>query len=93
MDDQRTNLPPSLSDGKVNTGSEEDDLLDMLWRMQGSRIEEQRCNMASAPHVMPSGGGGENESDVSSDELFDMIFRCQVSLSVCVSISTCVSLV
>ena len=82
MDDQRTNLPPSLGDGKAGPGSEEDSLFDMLCHMQGSRIEEQRCDMASAPHIMPASRGGESETELSSDELFDMIFRCQVSPSI-----------
>lgn len=84
MDDQRTNLPPSLGDDKASAGGEEDRLFDMLCRMQGSRIEEQRCDMASAPHMMPASRGGESETELSSDELFDMIFRCQVRACICV---------
>ena len=83
MDDQRTNLPaPLAADSKIANDEEGDDLFDILWRLQDSRIEDQRCDMDSAPHIMPASRGGENE-ECTSDELFEMIFRCQVR-AVCV---------
>ena len=82
MDDQRTTLPKSLS--PENKGAEsiadDDDFIDVLWRLQSSRIEDQRCSMATAPHLMPAGEGEEEEVPdcQTTDELFDLIFRCQV---------------
>lgn len=83
MDDQRTSLPPGLADSKLHCGyfNEEDDLLEILRRMQSSRIEDQRSLMAVVPpHIMPgrdrtSGG----EECLSGDDLFELIVRCQVS--------------
>ena len=85
MDDQRTDLPASLEEGVASSGEEaEEELFEALWRVQSSRIEDQRCNMASAPHVMAASsssrrleGGGEG---LGSDELFEMIFASQVSV-------------
>lgn len=82
MDDQRTDLPASLEEGVASSGEEaEEELFEALWRVQSSRIEDQRCNMASAPHVMAASsssrrleGGGEG---LGSDELFEMIFASQ----------------
>lgn len=97
LDDQRTSFP----DSTVNTQEDshhhltkagccdEDDLFETLWRLQGARIDDQRCDMPSV--ASPSVGvqdqdhweEGEAEC-LSSDELFDMIFECQVCVCVCV---------
>ncbi len=83
MDDQRTSLPSSLADSKLHSsyGNEEDDLLEALYRMQSSRIEDQRCGMSSEPpHIMPERAGGQGGAEcVTSDDLFELIFSCQVS--------------
>lgn len=90
LDDQRTTFPDSAAntpdDAHLPQGGccEEDDLFDTLWRLQGSRIDDQRCDLPS-----PANGVSHNSEDqerweegeaecLSSDELFDMIFECQV---------------
>ena len=91
LDDQRSTLPLSPDDIQPSTRqsqgslSEEDDLFDALWRFQSSRIEDQRCDMPNGvppPHVMPQTNWEETEAEcLSSDELFEMIFRCQVRIT------------
>lgn len=84
LDDQRTSLPPALAARESGGGvrKEEDDLLEVLWQVQGSRIEEQRCHMTAAPHVMPATQWEEAEAEcLSADELFEMIFTCQVLIT------------
>ena len=81
MEDQRTPLPHSLVESKLNGtyGNEEEDLVEALWRMQSSRIEDQRCDMPSEPpHIMAARGDQEGDC-LTNDELFELIFRCQVS--------------
>jgi len=80
LDDQRTSLPPALASSGSGVRNKEDDLLDVLWQVQGSRIEEQRCPMTSAPHVMPAASHWEeSEAEcLTADELFELIFSCQV---------------
>lgn len=92
LDDQRTTLPldeipreKSAVGHSQTSSSEEDDLFEALWRFQSStRIEDQRCQMpngAAPPHVMPQSNWEETEAEcLSSDELFEMIFRCQVRI-------------
>ena len=85
MDDQRAAVPPTLKGTKLNShfSNDEDDLLEMLWRIQSSRIEEQRSTMPgeSTPHIMPASRGAEGEGEcLSSEDLFELIFRCQVSI-------------
>ena len=81
LDDQRTALPPALASNSSGVGKKkEEDLLEVLWQVQGSRIEEQRCHMMSAPHVMPAASHWEEtEAEcLTADELFELIFTCQV---------------
>lgn len=75
LDDQRSSLPMPQSHEL------EDDLFDMLWQLQGTRIEDQRSVMSveSPPHIMPQGTSQEQPDD----ELFEMIFTCQVCLCGC----------
>ena len=102
LDDQRTTFPdstsntPDISHHPAQAGCcEEDDLFDTLWRLQGSRIDDQRCDMPSLAvppeDVQDQDRWEEGEAEcLSSDELFDMIFECQVCiLSVFVTV-TCV---
>ena len=82
LDDQRTALPPALASNSSGVGKKkEEDLLEVLWQVQGSRIEEQRCHMMSAPHVMPAASHWEEtEAEcLTADELFELIFTCQDS--------------
>lgn len=93
LDDQRTDFHPSshpcgpseASSHSSQVSSEEEELLDTLWRLQGCRIEEQRCEMPSniklvtVPAAQQRWQDGEAEC-VSSDELFDLIFASQVKL-------------
>ena len=104
LDDQRTSLPPALMSNSSGVGKKkEEDLLEVLWQVQGSRIEEQRCHMMSAPHVMPAASHWEEtEAEcLTADELFELIFTCQVHcalecslllivLYVCVCVCVCV---
>ena len=80
LDDQRTSLPPALVSNGSGVGKKEEDLLEVLWQVQGSRIEEQRCHMMSTPHVMPAASHWEEtEAEcLTADELFELIFTCQV---------------
>lgn len=60
--------------------SDEDDLFETLWRLQGSRIDEQRCllppvSKSSGAAAVAVAGAGEA---LSSDELFELIFATQV---------------
>lgn len=91
LDDQRTTFPDSTTNTPDSSTHhltpagccDEDDLFETLWRLQGSRIDDQRCDMPSGavpPEVVPDQDNweeGEAEC-LSSDELFDMIFECQV---------------
>lgn len=92
MDDQRTTLPHTLSisskasEAAPSSSSEEEDFVDILCRMQGARIEDQRC--AFVPHLMPADQEEDEEEEdeeeeeedehVDPEELFDLIFHCQV---------------
>ena len=86
MDDQRTTLPHTLSISSKATeaspSSEEDDFVDILCRTQSARIEDQRC--AFTPHLVPADQeedeeeGEEEDEHVDPEELFDLIFHCQV---------------
>ena len=92
LDDQRTTFPDSAANTPDDTHPltqggciEEDDLFDTLWRLQGARIDDQRCDMPSAAmrddSVSDQDRWEEGEAEcLSSDELFDMIFECQVRL-------------
>lgn len=92
LDDQRTTFPDSAANTPDDTHPltqggcvEEDDLFDTLWRLQGARIDDQRCVMPSAAmchdSVSDQDRWEEGEAEcLSSDELFDMIFECQVCL-------------
>lgn len=93
LDDQRSTFPDSAANTPeearhLTQGGrcEEEDLFDTLWRLQGSRIDDQRCDMPSPANGLSHHHGvddqerweeGEAEC-LSSDELFDMIFECQV---------------
>ena len=89
LDDQRTEFRPSSHAPSEATPSfsqvysEEDELLDTMWRLQGCRLEEQRCEMPAAIKVVVAPATEKNWQDgeaecVSSEELFDLIFASQV---------------
>lgn len=101
LDDQRSEFPsPSSSDRNSSSSSQlsgdDEDLFDTLWRLQSSRIEEQRCPMpAMAAEESSSSSSNsssnsrqqqwqENDADLSTDELFELIFASQVSQESCV---------
>ena len=73
LDDQRSDFPSPLQPGDRTSqvSNDEDDLFETLLRLQGARIEEQRCSMP------PLSKQNEGES-LSSDELFELIFASQV---------------
>lgn len=86
LEDQRSDFPSPMAstDRSSQASSEEEDLFETLWRLQGSRIDEQRCHMppmikvAAAPssrHRFQEGAEGEA---LSTDELFELIFTSQV---------------
>ena len=90
LDDQRSEFPsPSSSDRNSSSSSQlsgdDEDLFDTLWRLQGSRIEEQRCPMPAMASPESSNTTSssrqqwqDNEADLSTDELFELIFASQV---------------
>lgn len=93
LDDQRSTFPDSAAntpeDARHLTQGgrrEEEDLFDTLWRLQGARIDDQRCDMPSPANGLSHHHGGDDQERweegeaecLSSDELFDMIFECQV---------------
>lgn len=92
LDDQRSTFPSAANtpeDTHHLTQGEEEDLFDTLWRLQGARIDDQRCDMPSPANGLSHHNGDDQErweegeaECLSSDELFDMIFECQVR-SVC----------
>ena len=93
LDDQRSTFPNSASNTPEDTHhlthAGEDDLFDTLWRLQGARIDDQRCDMPSPANGLSHSDDQDQErweegeaECLSSDELFDMIFECQVC-SVC----------
>lgn len=94
LDDQRSDFHPSSSSSHHQCGpsdassrssqvsSEEDDLFDTLCRLQGCRIEDQRCEMPASgkPSAAPQRWRDSEVDCVSSEELFDLIFASQVKL-------------
>ena len=93
LDDQRSTFPDSAANTPEDTHhltqGEDEDLFDTLWRLQGARIDDQRCDMPSPANGLSHHNGDDQErweegeaECLSSDELFDMIFECQVR-SVC----------
>ena len=85
LDDQRSDFPSPLQSGDRTSqaSSDEDDLFETLWRLQGSRIEEQRCQLPPIATVTAPSGEQWQEVPVegealSSDELFELIFTSQV---------------
>ena len=72
LDDQRTTFP---SNQPIQHKEREDDLFDMLWTLQESRIEDQRSAMIEPPHIMVQ---GRPQGGQSQEELFDMILSVQV---------------
>ena len=93
LDDQRSTFPDSAANTPedarhITQGGgccDEDDLFDTLWRLQGARIDDQRCDMPSPANGLSHHGADDQErweegeaECLSSDELFDMIFECQV---------------
>lgn len=93
LDDQRSDYQPATSarqgipsDGSSRSSqisSEEEDLFETMWKMQGCRIDEQRCEMPAAIKVESTATTRprwrDSEGDcMSSDELFDLIFASQV---------------
>ena len=86
LDDQRSDFPsPPLqpADRSSQASSEEDDLFETLWRQQGSRIEEQRCQLPPlGSNKQAAAATVEVEGEaLSSDELFELIFASQVSVT------------
>ena len=54
MDEQRASLPSAPSRAAATApkiSAEEEDLLEMLWQVQHTRINDQRCDMPSVPHL------------------------------------------
>jgi len=92
LDDQRTDFPSPMmsSDRSSQASSDDDDLFETLWRLQGSRIDEQRCPLPPASKVSsPSNRHrwqepAEGDAPLSSDELFELIFASQVSVPMCI---------
>lgn len=94
LDDQRSAFPDSAANTPDETRHltqgggccEEEDLFDTLWRLQGARIDDQRCDMPSPANGLSHHHNGDDQERweegeaecLSSDELFDMIFECQV---------------
>lgn len=75
LDDQRSDFPSPMlqsADRSSQASNDEDDLFETLWRLQSSRIEEQRCQLPPISRQEP-----EAEA-LSSDELFELIFASQV---------------
>lgn len=61
MDDQRTSLPPLDEKARSSSLAEDDDLFDVLCRIQGARLNDQRAVLP--PHSMSASeddAGGEN---------------------------------
>ncbi len=86
LDDQRTSAPATNQiESGHRGGSDDDDLFDMLWSLQGCRIEEQRSVMIEPPHIMRENGQGAGQSQ---EELFDMILSVQVRERQCSCIIT-----
>lgn len=95
LDDQRSDfhplpsssrqyIPSDASSRSSQISSEEDDLFDSLWKLQGCRIEEQRCEMpasSKAESSTTSQSRWRDSEGMSSDELFDLIFASQVRQS------------
>lgn len=98
LDDQRSEFPSPVTphhqhsnrDSRTSElSNEDDDLFDALWKLQSSRIEEQRCDFP-AGKASPSSAATSNsahrwqqDEEVSSDELFELIFTAQVSGQQC----------
>lgn len=75
LDDQRTNAPSTNQIDCADPASDED-LFDMLWSLQGCRIEDQRSVMMEPPpHIMTE---SRQSAGQSQEELFDMILTVQV---------------
>ncbi len=80
LDDQRTSAPATNQIEPGHCGDIDDDLFDMLWTLQGCRIEDQRSVMSEPPHIMTE---ARQPSGQSQEELFDMILSVQVGLLPC----------
>ena len=78
LDEQRASLPlrPLRTPRSVasvpacRTSSDDDQLLEMLFKLQHSRLNEQRCDMPSAPHLVSrrSQQNLEHDDEESGDE-------------------------
>lgn len=85
LDDQRSDLPKPLppidrTSGISQASKEEDDLFETVLRLQGSRIDEQRCALPPASNLTTPSQHRWEEECVSKDELFELIFASQVRL-------------
>jgi hypothetical protein len=89
LDDQRSEFPSPVlqpADRSSQASSDEDDLFETLLRLQGARIEDQRCPLPPPPKTSSADRRWQEAEEVdpgmSSEELFELIFACQVRISV-----------
>ena len=84
LDEQRAFLPPCPSHSALQglpasapapatstckKASEDDQLLEMLFKLQHSRLNEQRCEMPSAPHLVSRCGSQPHDDEDESDDV------------------------
>jgi len=80
----RQYIPSDASSRSSQISSEEDDLFETLWKLQGCRIEEQRCEMpvmgskAEPSTVSRPSRWRDSEDCMSTEDLFDLICASQV---------------
>lgn len=80
MDDQRTTLPPL--EAKASTLADDDDLFEVLCRIQGARLNDQRAVLGVAPRLMAA-SVEEPEGENVQEDVFGQVSRCTSAASRC----------